>query len=129
MPHSWLNECVAAQSWKAVKGELVKGVFEDSCRCSRFHVKTVRDSMSITMLIAHNTPLARGCHDGSPFGSATWTRSLVTILIVRLLVQFPFDRVTTGRKLRLTAVILTGSHHLHFIYPHAILTKEGFLKG
>jgi len=48
MPHSWLNECVPAQSWKAVKGELVKGVFEDSCRCSRFYVKTVRDSMSIT---------------------------------------------------------------------------------
>ena len=27
---------------------LVEGVFEDSCRCSRIHVKAVRDSMSIT---------------------------------------------------------------------------------
>lgn len=35
-------------SWKVIKGELVEGVFEDSCRCSRIHVKAVRDSMSIT---------------------------------------------------------------------------------
>jgi hypothetical protein len=54
---------------------------------------------------------------------------LVTILIARLLVRFPFDGVPTGRKPRLTAVILTDSHHLHFIYPHEILTRVGFLKG
>ncbi len=117
------------QSWKAITGELVEGVFEDSCRCSRIHVKTVRDSMSITMLITHNTPLARGCHDGSPFGSVTWTWSLVTILVTRLLVRFQFDGVTTGRKLRSTTVILTGYHHLHFIHLHEILTRVGFTKN
>src|SRR5207248_10413005 len=77
----------------------------------------------LLLLIAHNTPLARGCHHGSPLGSATWTWSLVTILIARLQVRFPFDRVTIGHKLRLTAAILTGSYHLHFIYPHEILTS------
>jgi hypothetical protein len=45
------------------------------------------------------------------------------MLIARLQVRFPFDRVTIGRKLRHTAAILTGSHHLHFIYPHEILTS------
>src|SRR5437762_545670 len=40
----------------------------------------------LLLLITHNTPLARGCHDGSPFGSVTWTWSIVTIFIARLLV-------------------------------------------
>jgi hypothetical protein len=38
------------------------------------------------LLITHNTPLERGCHDGTPFRSVTWTWSIVKILISRLLV-------------------------------------------
>src|SRR5258708_21829013 len=83
----------------------------------------------LLLLITHNIPLARGCHDGSPFGSVTWTWSLVTILVTRLLVRFQFDGATTGRKLRSTAVILTGYHHLHFIHLHEILTRVGFTKN
>ncbi len=66
MPHSRLNGGAPAQSWKVIKGELVEGVFEDSCRCSRIHVKTVRDSMSITSFSSMATLLKGDGHNGHP---------------------------------------------------------------